>query len=126
MNRTLLPIRVLFVALCAAAGWLVCFTEPEWDGHRTLAIGVGFLIGSLVVLVDVLLKGFSLRSLSAISFGPSDITPSAAPAPEREIEIPAGLTVGTRLDTALSSETSTPGALVHPPRSMRGSRCCRW
>ncbi len=69
MNRTLLPIRVLFVALCAAAGWLVCFTEPEWDGHRTLAIGVGFLIGSLVVLVDVLLKGFSLRSLSAISFG---------------------------------------------------------
>ena len=50
---------------------------------------------------------------SAISFGPSDITPSAAAAPEREIEIPAGLTVATRLDTALSSETSSPGALVH-------------
>jgi len=30
---------------------------------------VGFSIGALVVLVDVLLKGFSLRGLSAISFG---------------------------------------------------------
>jgi uncharacterized protein YacL len=69
MNRTLLPIRVFFVALCAAAGWLVCLTEAEWDGHRLLATSIGFMIGSLVVLVDVLLKGFSLRGLSAISFG---------------------------------------------------------
>jgi hypothetical protein len=50
---------------------------------------------------------------SVISFGPSDIVPSAAAAPAREIEIPAGLTVGARLETALSSETSTPGGLVH-------------
>jgi len=69
MNRTLLPIRVLFVALCAAAGWLVCLTEAAWDDHRVLAATIGFLIGALVVLVDVLLKGFSLRGLSAISFG---------------------------------------------------------
>jgi uncharacterized protein YacL len=69
MNRTLLPIRMLFVALCAAAGWLVCLTEPAWDDRRLLATVIGFMIGSLVVLVDVLLKGFSLRGLSAISFG---------------------------------------------------------
>jgi uncharacterized protein YacL len=69
MNRTLLPIRLLFVALCAAAGWLVCLTEPAWDDRRLLATVIGFMIGSLVVLVDVLLKGFSLRGLSAISFG---------------------------------------------------------
>lgn len=69
MNKTLLPIRVVFVALCAAAGWLVCYTIQEWDHYRTVAVSVGFLIGALVVLVDVLLKGFSLRGLSAITFG---------------------------------------------------------
>jgi uncharacterized protein YacL len=69
MNRTLLPIRVVFVLLCAAAGWLVCYTIREWDQYRPLATAFGFLIGSLVVLTDILLKGFSLRGLSAVTFG---------------------------------------------------------
>ena len=69
MDKTLLPIRLVFVALCAAAGWLVCYTVREWDQYRALAVAVGFLIGALVVLVDVLLKGFSLRGLSALTFG---------------------------------------------------------
>jgi uncharacterized protein YacL len=69
MNRTLLPIRLVFVALCAAAGWLVCYTDTGWDRYQPVAAAVGFLIGALVVLTDVLLKGFSLRGLSAISFG---------------------------------------------------------
>lgn len=69
MNKTLLPIRILFVALCAAAGWLVCYTVRDWDDHLTLAIFIGLAIGSLVVLIDLMLKGFSLRGLSAITFG---------------------------------------------------------
>lgn len=69
MNRTLLPIRIVFVVLCAAAGWLVCYTIQEWDAYRGLATFIGGSIGALVVLTDVLLKGFSLRGLSAISFG---------------------------------------------------------
>lgn len=69
MNGTLLPIRMVFIALCAAAGWLVCLTEPEWDHRWKVAVAIGLLLGILVVLVDVLLKGFSLRGLSAISFG---------------------------------------------------------
>jgi uncharacterized protein YacL len=69
MDKTLLPIRLVFVALCTAAGWLVCYTIREWDQFRTLAAAIGFLIGALVVLVDVLLKGFSLRGLSALTFG---------------------------------------------------------
>lgn len=69
MNRTLFPIRLLFIVLCATAGWLVCLTVAEWDSRQGLAITMGFLIGVLVVLVDMLLKGFSLRGLSAISFG---------------------------------------------------------
>lgn len=69
MDKTLLPIRVVFIALCAAAGWLVCYTIREWDQFRMLAVLIGFLLGSLVVLVDVMLKGFSLRGLSALTFG---------------------------------------------------------
>ncbi|HEU5077584.1 MAG TPA: PIN domain-containing protein [Opitutaceae bacterium] len=69
MNKTLLPIRLVFVTLCAAAGWLICYTVPEWDHYQGRALFIGFSIGVLVVLTDILLKGFSLRGLSAISFG---------------------------------------------------------
>lgn len=69
MNKTLLPIRIVFVALCAAAGWLISFTVLAGDRNRAVAILVGLGIGVLVVLVDVMLKGFSLRGLSAITFG---------------------------------------------------------
>jgi uncharacterized protein YacL len=69
MNKTLLPIRIIFIALCAAAGWLVCYAISDWDHFRMRAVAVGFLIGVLVVLIDVMLKGFSLRGLSALTFG---------------------------------------------------------
>lgn len=69
MNKTLLPIRMLFIALCAAGGWLVCYAIQDWDEHRLLAVFIGLAIGCLVVLVDIMLKGFSLRGLSAITFG---------------------------------------------------------
>ena len=69
MSNTLLPIRLVFVALCAAAGWLVSLTILAGEHNRGIAIGVGLGIGLLVVLVDVLLKGFSLRGLSALTFG---------------------------------------------------------
>ena len=69
MNKTLLPIRLVFMALCAAGGWLVCYTIQEWDDYRLRATIIGLLIGVLVVLVDIMLKGFSLRGLSAITFG---------------------------------------------------------
>ena len=69
MNKTLLTIRVLFIALCAAAGWLVCYSVPDWDAQQIRASAIGLAIGILVVLVDLLLKGFSLRGLSAVTFG---------------------------------------------------------
>jgi len=69
MNKTLFPIRLVFIFLCAAAGWLVCYSIRDWDGHRSLAVFIGLAIGILVVLVDIMLRGFSLRGLSAITFG---------------------------------------------------------
>lgn len=69
MNKTLFPIRLVFIVLCAAAGWLVCYAVRDWDEHQVLATFIGLGIGALVVLVDIMLKGFSLRGLSAITFG---------------------------------------------------------
>lgn len=69
MDKTLFPIRLVFVALCAAAGWLVCYTITDWDRFRGVALTVGLCIGLLVVLVDIMLKGFSLRGLSAVTVG---------------------------------------------------------
>jgi uncharacterized protein YacL len=69
MNRTLLPIRIVFVLLCAAGGWLICYTIQDWERYQLLALFFGGLIGLLAVLTDVMLKGFSLRGLSAITFG---------------------------------------------------------
>ncbi|MDP1581032.1 MAG: TRAM domain-containing protein [Candidatus Didemnitutus sp.] len=69
MNRTLTIIRIVFLALCIVGSWLVAYTVQEWDHYRWVAVFVGTAIGALVVLVDVLLKGFSLRGLTAITFG---------------------------------------------------------
>jgi uncharacterized protein YacL len=69
LNRTLLVIRIVFVSVCALAGWLVGYTVREWDAYRGIALIVGLLIGVLTVLADMLLKGFSLRGLSAVTFG---------------------------------------------------------
>ena len=45
MDKTLLPIRLTFVALCAAGGWLVCYTITDWDSHRGVALAVGASLG---------------------------------------------------------------------------------
>jgi uncharacterized protein YacL len=69
MNKTLLPIRIVFIVLTALAGWLVCYASPDWDAFRARGVFIGLSLGVLVVLTDVLLKGFSLRALSAVTFG---------------------------------------------------------
>ncbi len=69
MKATLIAIRFLFLLLCLAGSWLVAYTIREWDAYRWVAVAVGGLIGVLVILVDVLLKGFSLRGLTAVTFG---------------------------------------------------------
>jgi hypothetical protein len=50
---------------------------------------------------------------SVVSFEAPNVVPSAAPLPIGELEIPAGLSLATRLDTALDSSSASPGDLVH-------------
>jgi len=69
MDHTIRIIRLFFIALSMTAGYLITLSVPDWDEYRWLGILIAGLIGSLVILVDVLLRGFSLRGLSALTFG---------------------------------------------------------
>lgn len=68
MNQTIVAIRIILLAFCSLGGlsiwWLFPSSDTPW-----LSIGVALLIGILLILVDVLLKGFSLRGLSGLTFG---------------------------------------------------------
>ena len=70
MQKTLLVIRCFFFLLCLWGSWLVWYAggfSEEAGPSRFLFIGS--LLGALTILVDILLKGFSLRGLTAVTFG---------------------------------------------------------
>lgn len=66
---TLLVIRAAFLVLCLLGSWSISQLQEHWAQHPYVALWVGLLGGSLVVGLDKLLKGFSLRGLSAATFG---------------------------------------------------------
>jgi uncharacterized protein YacL len=65
-------IRILFLSLCSTAGYAVSELRPDLisgplAGWMGIIIGFGF--GGLMIALDEMLKGFSLRAFSAITFG---------------------------------------------------------
>ena len=69
MRKTLLIIRVFFFALCVFGSWLVWYANKDWEDYLFVSLFIGGCLGAFVILVDLFLKGFSLRGLTAVTFG---------------------------------------------------------
>jgi uncharacterized protein YacL len=67
--RSLWAIRILFLTLCVVAGFETSQVEPDWINNPIRGCIIGFGYGGLCVALDEMLKGFSLRAFSAVTFG---------------------------------------------------------
>jgi uncharacterized protein YacL len=66
---TLWVIRILFLGLCTTAGFAVSQVRTEWVNYGWAGVIIGFGFGGLMIALDEMLKGFSLRAFSATTFG---------------------------------------------------------
>ena len=65
-------IRILFLSMCTVGGYAVSQVRQEYVGLPLSAIvgmGIGFGFGWVMIAIDEMLKGFSLRAFSATTFG---------------------------------------------------------
>jgi uncharacterized protein YacL len=65
-------IRILFLSLCTMGGYAISQVRPEsiqWPSSGFLGCVIGAGFGWLLIALDEMLKGFSLRAFSATTFG---------------------------------------------------------
>ncbi len=63
-------VRIFFLLLCCTGGFAITQVRPELvAGGGLIGIIIGFGLGGLLIAIDEMLKGFSLRAFSAASFG---------------------------------------------------------
>jgi uncharacterized protein YacL len=67
MNKTILTIRIFFLLMSLLGCVLLSYAVEEWDLAAVIFIGMS--LAALVILTDIMLQGFSLRGLSALTFG---------------------------------------------------------
>ena len=66
---TLWVVRLFFLSLCSIAGYAVSQYRPEIIDGGLYGLLIGFGLGGVLVGLDHILKGFSLRAFSAATFG---------------------------------------------------------
>jgi hypothetical protein len=69
MSRSIWVIRILFLAMCTMFGYAISQVRPELLNAGLWWTGIGFGLGSVLIAIDEMLKGFSLRAFSAATFG---------------------------------------------------------
>ena len=63
-------VRIFFLTLCILGGYAVSQVRPDVIENGPVAgVMIGFGLGGLLIGIDVMLKGFSLRAFSAATFG---------------------------------------------------------
>jgi uncharacterized protein YacL len=62
-------IRIFFLVLCVFSGYAVSQYRPELIEGGAYGAVIGFGMGGLLIGIDHMLKGFSLRAFSAATFG---------------------------------------------------------
>jgi uncharacterized protein YacL len=62
-------LRIVFMAMCTMGGFAISQVRPELlDAGRWWAL-IGFGLGGVLIAIDEMLKGFSLRAFSSATFG---------------------------------------------------------
>lgn len=69
MNRSIWALRILFLFLCTLAGYAVSQVRPELIEYGANGLAVGFGFGWLLIAIDEMLKGLSLRAFSSVTLG---------------------------------------------------------
>jgi uncharacterized protein YacL len=62
-------IRIIFLGLCTVAGYGLSQARPEMINGGVYGIMIGFGLGGLLIAIDEMVKGLSLRAFSAATFG---------------------------------------------------------
>jgi len=62
-------VRILFLGLCVLGGYAVSQVQPSLIENGGYGVVIGFGMGGLLIAIDEMLKGFSLRAFSAATFG---------------------------------------------------------
>ena len=69
MNKPLWTIRVFFLLLCTLAGYAVGQADTGTIPRGNWGLLYGFGLGGLLIGIDHIIKGFSLRAFSTATFG---------------------------------------------------------
>jgi uncharacterized protein YacL len=66
---TLLTIRLFFLILCVLGSWSISKLNPCWEQHPIIAVSIGLAAGWALIGIDRATKSFSVRGLTAVTFG---------------------------------------------------------